>query len=498
MGNSRRCLSNKPESTLDVPTLVTLFVLEASFVILFTALYKKGDRPLVDFFASRAGVLGLIALAGLLGALVFVVARLRLGLDDRVERLRRTAAVNLLSVAAILGTSELLIRTISVRTSGVTTFMGVRLLPRDWHEVAAHNRKVLTEARLVGSYLVFDRMLGWDVGQSRSSVNGLYFSSAEGIRSSRSGETFAKSPAKSRVALVGDSYTFGLEVSYEDSWGHQLERELGEDVQVLNFGVNGYGVDQAYLKYCQRVRAWHPDVVIFGVVDHDLERTMGVYAFLTFPESDLSFPKPRMVFDRQGRLAALNVPLLRPEDIFSTPMIGRLPFIDFDLRYDAWEWEWHWYHLSYLVRFLQSRFPRWQVTTPEVSDNEMARVNEELIRSFVRVALDDGAIPVLVYLPGQTRFRELASSIKEGPAQKLLDAAHVPYVDMTPCVERVEEGDRFVTRHYSRIASTAIARCLRDVVRERLALYHNTPPERVAGAAPIRATLQALLHKRKD
>jgi hypothetical protein len=41
------------------------------------------------------------------------------------------------------------------------------------------------------------------------------------------------------VAVVGDAYTFTLEVPFEDSWGSRLESALGSRIRVLNFGVEG-------------------------------------------------------------------------------------------------------------------------------------------------------------------------------------------------------------------------------------------------------------------
>ena len=110
---------------------------------------------------------------------------------------------------------------------------------------------------------------------------GIYLSSVEGLRSPRVGMSFAGIPAKRRIAIVGDSFTFGLEVPYGQTWGHQLEVLLGPGVQVLNFGVDGYGVDQAFMRYQRDVAAWRPDVAILSVIDDDLRRTMGVYGFLT-------------------------------------------------------------------------------------------------------------------------------------------------------------------------------------------------------------------------
>lgn len=40
-----------------------------------------------------------------------------------------------------------------------------------------------------------------------------------------------------------------------------MDQLLGEEVQVLNFGVSGYGVDQAYqLRYEKDAKRWKPKV----------------------------------------------------------------------------------------------------------------------------------------------------------------------------------------------------------------------------------------------
>jgi hypothetical protein len=448
-------------ATLDLPAFAALLVLEACVVILAMGMYKKGDRSLDVFVASRAGAACVVALAGIVVALVVIVVRYRLEVANRGRGVRLALALNLMFVAAALATLEGMVRMASVRSSGDTTFMGMRLLPRDWNEVAAHYQ---AEASREGSYLVFEPVLGWDVGPSRASANGLYFSSVEGLRSARPGERFAGPTSQLRVALVGDSFTFGQEVTYEDSWGYQLQRGLGEGVQVLNFGVDAYGVDQAYLKYRHRVRDWRPDLVIFGLIDHDLDRMLSLYHFLTFPGFAHPFPKPRMVVDDRG-LRTLNVPLSQPQEIFSAPSIGQVPFIGFEYGYHPWEWEWHYHHNSYLVRFFQSRFPRYPLPRPEAED-EIRRLGVELLHSFIRIAHADRTIPVIVFFPSRTRFEESAFPWPSAPA--VLRAAGIAYLDMTDCVARVAPRDRFLVRHYSPVANAVIARCLRDAVRTHL------------------------------
>src|SRR5262249_30879361 len=54
-------------------------------------------------------------------------------------------------------------------------------------------------------------------------------------------------PGSTCVSLYGDSMTWGDEVDDEHAWGNILSRLL--NCRVANYGVPGYGVDQAYLRF---------------------------------------------------------------------------------------------------------------------------------------------------------------------------------------------------------------------------------------------------------
>ena len=73
------------------------------------------------------------------------------------------------------------------------------------------------------------------------------------------------------MALLGDSYTEALQVPLEQTFGAVLERSLsecpplvGRPIEVLNFGVSGYGTTQELLAYVDRARAFDPDVVLLA------------------------------------------------------------------------------------------------------------------------------------------------------------------------------------------------------------------------------------------
>lgn len=102
-----------------------------------------------------------------------------------------------------------------------------------------------------------------------------YRVNAEGLRG---GETSIGKPAGvRRVVVLGDSIAFGYWVASEDGFPHQLEAMLNlagapEDrIEVLNFGVPGYNLDQEIEVLRTKVFAFSPDVVVLAFCLNDLE-----------------------------------------------------------------------------------------------------------------------------------------------------------------------------------------------------------------------------------
>lgn len=456
--------------------LASLYLLECAALILALGLNKKGASPVLSFVATRAGWLSLIALMTCLACAWIVVRQLRRR-QRGSRRFTLTVTLNVTSVLAATIVAEIAIRVLSLQTVSGPVFAGTRLLPRTWDTVAANLYEVWQRSLRGPSgtpYLIYDDSLGWTVGPHRRSPDGLYASSAEGIRSADPSVSYRGRRPHHRIAIVGDSYTFGLEVAYEDSWGHRLERDLGADVDVLNFGVDGYGLDQTYLRYMRDIRSWHPDVVIFGLIDHDMERTMAVYTFVSFQWS-LPFAKPRFVMT-SGGLRILNLPLPSPDAIFTRRSITELPYIEYDRGYDAAEWRWHWYHHSFLGRFLLSRYPRWPVLGPLVSDDAKRTINHEVLMAMMRAAGEEGSAPIVVYFPVRSELTPPNQRFEGWRfARDLVDREGVTYIDLTPCVTEVRQSERWVKIHYSPRTNAAVARCLRQPVLAHLRAKGRAP-----------------------
>lgn len=70
-----------------------------------------------------------------------------------------------------------------------------------------------------------------------------------------------------RVAFLGDSFTFGCwSDSIETSFVGRFDTLVGDErTEVLNFGVGGYGADDALLLLREEVAAFRPDYVIFAL-----------------------------------------------------------------------------------------------------------------------------------------------------------------------------------------------------------------------------------------
>jgi hypothetical protein len=81
--------------------------------------------------------------------------------------------------------------------------------------------------------------------------------------------SLAKPPGTYRIALLGDSFIEAFEVPYDSTVGEVLERRLsalrGTPVEVLNFGVGGYGTTQELLTLRHKVWKYSPDLVLLAV-----------------------------------------------------------------------------------------------------------------------------------------------------------------------------------------------------------------------------------------
>ncbi len=93
----------------------------------------------------------------------------------------------------------------------------------------------------------------------------------QGLRADRE---YTPYPAKGikRIAVFGDSCTFGEEVENDQTLPSHLELRF-KDTEVLNFGVHSYGLGQMCLRMEEEAFAFHPDhIVVVLLIPPDIIR----------------------------------------------------------------------------------------------------------------------------------------------------------------------------------------------------------------------------------
>lgn len=119
-------------------------------------------------------------------------------------------------------------------------------------------------------YALRPNMEGWyrKEGAAYIHING------DGLRDREHAK--AKSPDTIRIAVIGDSYPEALPVAIEETFwslmAHQLEScgsFGGKKIEVINFGVSGYGTAQELITLRERVLQYSPDIVMLTVTTNN-------------------------------------------------------------------------------------------------------------------------------------------------------------------------------------------------------------------------------------
>jgi len=124
---------------------------------------------------------------------------------------------------------------------------------------------------------------------------------SEGLRDRE--HTKAKPPNTLRVAVLGDSFTEAIHVPVEQTYWSKLERKLGncqavkgrKNVEVINFGVQGYSTAQELIMLRKKVWDYSPDIVILAFF-------IGNDVINNSPKLEYDRYRPFFAYDASGKL----------------------------------------------------------------------------------------------------------------------------------------------------------------------------------------------------
>ena len=303
--------------------------------------------------------------------------------------------------------------------------------------------------------VAFDSELGWVPKQeARANFDGTTVTILEGgIRSNGRGEV---RDATWPILAVGDSFTFGDEVSDWETWPAQLEKFSGR--KVINGGVFGYGIDQAFLRARRLLSRYRFSTVIFSFIPDDIRRCQMSVIF--------NVAKPYFDF-KDGRLTLENVPV-PPEARPSGKGSGFLIALEH----------------SRLVHSVMIRlFPEWWLTgriswETRVHDEEKGRaVACALLHELEGLTKSYGSELIVV---GQHQDRETFSqSVAGESALSCLSDPATRALDLKPALSELKAKDR---SRYDRLYQTPRGHMSAEgnqfVAREILKILTQSAPRR--------------------
>lgn len=243
-----------------------------------------------------------------------------------------------------------------------------------------------------------DPVLGWTNSHEANSA---------GMRDDREYDRKASSGI-TRLSTFGDSFTYGTDVVIDNTWEKQLVN-METSLQVLNYGVGAYGLDQAYLRYLRVGTEYHPDVVLIGFMSENIERHVNVFrAFYTDRYRDVIFSKPRFSV-HGGELQLIENPLSTRADY------QNFMHNDSEVLAELGKHDYH-YQIGYLnsafdilasVRLVKMlgraikrrKDPVFHSGGSYNPESEAYQVTVKVIDAFYRKVLEDGALPVVLIFP---------------------------------------------------------------------------------------------------
>ena len=289
------------------------------------------------------------------------------------------------------------------------------------HHVRPYRLPVERIARAVQSYLktpttflIADPDLGW---APRPEVKtALYVYNKQGIRVESPDHLYAETPPEGtlRLALFGDSFTNGAEVSASETWGAFAESALRiagpGPVEVLNFGVNGYGVDQALLRWQKTGVKYSPAIVVLGLQVENLKRNVNlVRPLYTRTTENLPFSKPRFVEEGEA-LRLVNVPAVPPESLAATiEHIEHWRLREYEAYYNPDDYRRSVFSSSRLIGFALQIVA--DTVSGKLNDDECSAEEKELgfriLQRFDASVRATGARFLVLHLPRRPELRAL-------------------------------------------------------------------------------------------
>jgi lysophospholipase L1-like esterase len=114
------------------------------------------------------------------------------------------------------------------------------------------------------------------------------------------------------MAAFGDSFTYCDQVRDAETWEEQLAEMLSADI--YNFGVSGYGTDQAYIRFREEVPKVGAPIVSRCLITENINRIVNRYRPFYYNRTEVTLTKPRFIL-RGGARELIENPVRNENEI---------------------------------------------------------------------------------------------------------------------------------------------------------------------------------------
>ncbi|GIK43189.1 MAG: hypothetical protein BroJett011_70220 [Chloroflexota bacterium] len=300
-------------------------------------------------------------------------------------------------------------------------------------------------------YVQFDPVLGWSIRpNAQGQQDGVtYTSNSTGMRSLRE-YPLSKAAGILRIGTFGPSFTHSDDVADEATWQAQMERAR-PDLEVMNWGVGGYGTDQAFLRYQTQGAAYQPDVVLIGFEEDNIRRNVNRFRPFFRGQTDIPLTKPVFI-EKGNELTLLENPFQTLEALEDTLLNSPQRFLDIVCPHDFY-CQRDRYQSQPLDIFASYRFGRTlvyemtQAGRPGVSSFQnpiIQRVNFLLIRQFAEEAIRNGSVPIVLIFPERSSIEahERGEATPYAAGITLLREQGLQVIDLTPAFAHARQTDQ--------------------------------------------------------
>jgi len=325
--------------------------------------------------------------------------------------------------------------------------------------------------------IIYDENTGWALRPNSTRQAGSFTINAGGLRSRVDYDQHPRHDTL-RIAAFGDSFVAGTGVNDEQVWVKRLEVELkrlGMRVEALNFGVGGFGMDQAYLRWQKLGRAYNPDLVLFAFQPENLDRNVNVFRPLYYKRVEVPFSKPRFLL-QDDKLALYNVPTLPTAELKQVySSFASHPLAAYEAHYESHEFVSQWWAPSRLASFINALVQSHGGARLDYgTGSERGELGKAIVDAFAESVKSGGAEFFVVHLPQREHLQNLRDG-KASPFSYLLNYINENYrfVDMVDHLgsQYTERKYWDATHHYgpeinhlvARIVAEKIASCIENL-----------------------------------